>query len=308
MWGHSQGKALSWSQVMLCLCWKQRMGLRMLPMAELAQGARTSVPCPRNHQRSKKGGPVLGPLPAPGQSVPSIPAAWRHPIMGTPIAKGSKPLRVGLGTDLCWGRAGGHRKGHCALPARAGTCAECCCPFPLKKGKRWSFTPSSPSAPGRLGGNLLVVSAGLCSAPSSPLPPSTGLTTELLWAHPGTAQGLGGHSHCLGISLQQRWGDVFCKLGGGTRPAGAKRVLSPVLGCSHAYKPHSSKLPWISIPGALQSLCLLKSSETRSLGPGSVGGKSPVLQADRSRDSPHLPAHWGSCLRGCEIKAGGRML
>lgn len=34
MWGHSQGKALSLSQVMRCMRWKQRKGIRILPMAE----------------------------------------------------------------------------------------------------------------------------------------------------------------------------------------------------------------------------------------------------------------------------------
>lgn len=33
-WGCSQGKALSWSQVMPCMHWEQRKGLRVLPTAE----------------------------------------------------------------------------------------------------------------------------------------------------------------------------------------------------------------------------------------------------------------------------------
>lgn len=47
-----------------------------------------------------EGSPAPGPTPAPGQRVPSIPAAWGHPIPGNPIAGGSELRRAGLGARL----------------------------------------------------------------------------------------------------------------------------------------------------------------------------------------------------------------
>lgn len=279
------------------------------------EGARTSIPG-ATKVAGGQGGPGPGPLPAPGQSIPSIPAPWDCPILGTPIAEGSKPPKTGLGaqlqagTDPCQGRAGGHRERHHALSVGAGTCAEYHCSFPLKRGKRWSFTPSSPSGPG---GSLLARSDS-----AQPLPPLLAPQHQALHGagvgtsrHGARLRGWGGGLQPRGAAmLSAKW-----VVGPDPGPAQAKWVLSFMWesGCLPAFKPHPGKLPWISIPGSLQPLCLLKSSETHGAqGPGCVGGKSPILQADSFPASPHLPAHWeqgqGSCRLGCEIKVGHRML
>lgn len=222
VWGCCQGKALSWSQVMPCMRWEQRKGLRVLPMAEppllwvpgswqprspaprsgtevipalghisscreTPQGAshlalsragrgreeaRTSVPCTRNHQPGGKGGPVPGPQPAPGQSVPSIPAAWGRPILGTPMAEGSKPPQSRAGSP-----ASGRDRSLPGKGRRARRRAPCSTswsqdlhrtplPFPFEKGEKVEFYSFLPLRPRRLRGSLLATSGS-----ALPLPP-----------------------------------------------------------------------------------------------------------------------------------------
>lgn len=218
----SQGKALSWSQVMPCMHWEQRKGLRVLPMAEppllwvpgnwqprspaprsgtevipalghtsscreppqgashLAlsragrgrEEARTSIPRARSHQPGGKGDPGLGPQPAPGQSVPSIPAAWGRPILGTPIVEGSKPPQSRAGSPaagrdrslLGKGRRA-RRRAPCST-SRSQDLPRTPVPFPFEKGEKVEFYSFLPLRPRRLGGSLLAMSSS-----ALPLPP-----------------------------------------------------------------------------------------------------------------------------------------
>lgn len=142
---------------------------------------------------------------------------------------------------------------------RAGTCVKCGCSFPLKRGKRWSFIPSSPAGPRDW------EEATSCSA--LPLPPL--LSMEPLQAHPGwdkaprPARGWGGEQLLLGdltpLLGNLTWGlwglqpqvevtsPTNWVVGAELGPAGAQQVL--VLSCLHTL-PH--QCPWINIPGSLQ--------------------------------------------------------
>lgn len=262
-----------------------------------------------------QGGPGPGPLPAPGQSVPSIPAPWDRPILGTPIAEGSKSPKVGLGarlqagTDPCQGRAGGHGERHHALSVEAGTCAEHHCPFPLKRGKRWSFTPSSPSGPG---GSLLARTGSARPLPPPPGPPAPG--SPWSWRGHiqarGKAQGLGrGHltaGHQPGAAAQG-CSDAFCKVGGGTRPGsctgkvGAQlRAGERVLACLQTSPRQAPVDKHPCIPPAL--LPAEKLQDVRSPGSRRCGRQEPHPASRQLSSFPPSPRSSGA--RAGKLPAG----
>lgn len=99
------------------------------------------------------------PVSPPGQ-CPIRAAVWECPIRGLPqgreggdkrIPKRNPPERSLPGKGRrAQQRAGRHSKGQ--EGTEKGTvlyqsCVKCRCSFPLKRGKRWSFIPSSPAGP-----------------------------------------------------------------------------------------------------------------------------------------------------------------
>lgn len=151
--------------------------------------------------------------------------------------------------------------------------------FPFEKGEKVEFYSFLPCRSKRLGGSNEL----LCSAPSSPPGPGTGLSMGPLQARPGTgqgskaSQGLGrGHSPCLGTSPDGLWGlqpqgkvtsPTDWVVGAELGPAGARQVLESL--SSPAFIPGPIKCLWINIPGSLQPCLLLESSE--SVSPRRVG-------------------------------------